>query len=185
MAGLAFAIVACTTNWPVDLFEAPEANLAGRTTYAWKGGEFGLPNETDPALLARADRALRDAIDKELAHKGYTPAATPAAADMLVSYQVAGTRRYVISDEKRIGAPSATEVLTPGGSPELPPTSVVPREQTVREGSVLVFVDDPKSGRLIWRGRIDAEGRVTSIEAGIRQSADMARAITSHIPAHH
>ena len=67
-------------------------------------------------------------------------------ADMVVSFQISGYKRFVLSDERRIGAPSATQVLTPSGSTQLPPTSVVPREQTVGDGSMLVFVDDPRTG---------------------------------------
>ena len=50
----------------MDKYEAPEADLANRRTYAWKGGEIGLPNEVDPALLARADQAVRVAVEGEL-----------------------------------------------------------------------------------------------------------------------
>ena len=94
---------------------------------------------------------------------------------MIVSYQVAGHRTYVVSDDRRVGAPSPNEVLMPGNSPQLPPTSVVPHEQTVGEGSMIVFVDDPASGKLIWRGVISIESRVRSPEAGARMAADMAR----------
>ena len=102
---------------------------------------------------------------------------------MVVSFQISGYRRFVISDERRVGAPSATQVLTPSGSAQLPPTSVVPREQTVGDGSMLVFVDDPRTGRLIWRGVITAQTRVRSPEAGARLAAEMASAIAHEIPA--
>ncbi|HEX9773063.1 MAG TPA: DUF4136 domain-containing protein [Steroidobacteraceae bacterium] len=177
------AIAACASTWPVDSFEAPEAGIANRRTYAWKGSEFGVPGETDPAVIERADHALRSAVDTVLAHKGYTPAADASSADMLVSYQVAGHRRFVMGDEPRVGGASGTEVLTPGATPTPPASSALPREQSVRDGTVIVFIDDPKSDRLIWRGLINAETRVATTEGAIRQAAEMARQIAEEIPA--
>ena len=176
-------LAACSTTWDIDRYEAPEANFPARQTYAWKSGEFSTPVEQPAAEVAQVDRQVREAVEQELTRKGYTRASDPKAADMVVSYQVAGYRKFVLSDDKRIGAPSATQVLTPSGTPQLPPTSVVPREQTVGDGSLIVFVDDPATGRLIWRGVIDAETRVGSPEAGARLATDMARQIAKQIPA--
>ena len=176
-------LAACSTTWDIDRYEAPEANFPSRHTYAWKSGEFSTPVERPAAEVAEVDRAVRESVETELTRKGYTLAADPKTADMLVSFQIAGYRRFVLSDDKRIGAPSATQVLTPSGTAQLPPTAVVPREQTVGDGSMLVFVDDPKSGRLIWRGRITTQTRVRSPEAGVRLAADMARSIAREIPA--
>ena len=176
-------LTACSTTWDIDRYEAPEANFPARQTYAWKSGEFSTPVERPAAEVAQIDRQVREAVEQELTRKGYTRASDPKAADMVVSYQIAGYRKFVLSDDKRIGAPSATQVLTPSGTPQLPPTSVVPREQTVGDGSLIVFVDDPATGRLIWRGVIDAETRVGSPEAGARLATDMARQIAKQIPA--
>src|SRR5262245_60737901 len=112
-AGFALLIAACASAWTVDKFEAPEAHLASRSTYAWAGGDFGTPTELDPAVAARADRAIRAAIESELARKGYVAVDEAAKADMLVSYQVAGQRRFVIADDRPIGASAATESMTP------------------------------------------------------------------------
>jgi hypothetical protein len=64
-----------------------------------------------------------------------------------------------------------------------PPLSSAPREQAMREGTVLVFVEDPASGKLLWRGMISAETRVGSTEGGIRTVADMAHHILQDLPA--
>jgi len=123
-AALLVLAAACATTWTVDKYEAPEAGLANRRTYAWKGGEIGLPNDVDPALLARADQAVRVAVEGELARKGYTPTEA-GSADMLVSYQVAGQRRFVISNDRPVGASAATEAMTPGSTPAPPSTPLV------------------------------------------------------------
>lgn len=181
-AGLALLILACAATWTVDKFEAPEARLASRRAYAWTGGDFGTPTEIDAALAARADRAIRAAIEGELARKGYVAVEDAARADMHVSYQVAGQRRFVITDDRPIGASAATEAMTPGAEPELPASSRMPREQTVREGTIIVFIDDPATKRLIWRGLISAETRVATNEGAIEQASSMAREIAREIP---
>jgi len=180
-AALLILAAACATTWTVDKYEAPEAGLANRRTYAWKGGEIGLPNEVDPALLARADHAVRAAVEGELARKGYTPTEA-GSADMLVSYQVAGQRRFVISNDRPVGASAATEAMTPGRTPAPPSSSQLPGEQTVRDGTVIVFIDDPATKRLIWRGLINAETRVATNEGAIEQAAGMARQVASELP---
>jgi len=176
-------LAACSTTWDIDRYEAPEADFPTRHRYAWKAGQFSTPVEQPAANVAEIDRAVRAAVEQELARKGYVLASDAGTADMVVSFQISGYKRFVLSDERRIGAPSATQVLTPSGSAQLPPTSVVPREQTVGDGSMLVFVDDPRTGRLIWRGVITAQTRVRSPEAGARLAAEMASAIAHEIPA--
>ena len=123
VTGVAIVLGACGTAWTVDKFEAPEAGFAHRRTYAWKDSEFGLPAEVDPAVLERADKALRSTIDAELASKGYVPAGSADSADMLVSYQVVGQRRFVIADDRPVGASAATEAMKPGAVPGPPPSS--------------------------------------------------------------
>jgi len=182
-AAILMLLTACATTWDVDKFEAPEAGFAARRTYAWTGGDFGTPNEVDPAIVARADRAIRAAIDAELAQKGYVAVADPAQADMHVSYQVAGQRRFVIADDRPVGASAATEAMTPGSAPMPPASSQLPREQTVRDGTVIVFIDDPGTKKLIWRGLINAETRVATTEGAIEQASSMVRQIAKEIPA--
>ena len=102
---------------------------------------------------------------------------------MHVSFQVAGSQRFVLSDERRIGAPSATTVLSPSAI-QPPPASAVPREMRVRDGSVIVFIEDGASGRLIWRGMVTAETRSGSTEQAVRLIAQMAHEIAFAVPAH-
>ena len=173
---------ACTIPMKVDRFEAPEGNVAGRSSFAWKGGEAVTPLAQEPGMQAEIDSRVRAAVTGELLHKGYVESPDPARADMFVSFQIAGARHTVLSDERRVGAPSPNQVLTPGGMPQ-PPASELPRVQTMREGTVIVFVEDPASGRLVWRGSVSAEGRVSSNEATLRQIAAVAREIAREFPA--
>jgi Domain of unknown function (DUF4136) len=181
MATLAL-LAGCATHWDVDSFEAPEGKVASRHTYFWKGGEFGSPGKIDPQMVASATAAMRTAVTTELSRKGYAEVDSAAGADMIVSFQVAGSQKFVVSDEKRIGAPSATTVLSPSEI-QPPPASTVPREMRMRDGSVLVFIDDGASGRLIWRGMVMAETRSGSTEQGVHVISQMAHEIVKEVPA--
>ena len=72
-------------------------------------------------------------------------------------------RRFVVEDTTRVGAPSPNTVLSPSEM-QPPPASSVPREVPVREGSVIVFLDDPKLGKLAWRGEVAEQIRASSPE---------------------
>jgi Domain of unknown function (DUF4136) len=181
-AGALVLLAGCATHWDVDSYEAPDGNVAARHTYFWRGGDFGTPGTLDPAVVASTSAQLRGVVTAELNRKGFKEVDTAAAADMIVSFQVAGTQRFVVSDERRIGAPSATTVLRPSEI-QPPPASAVPRERRVREGSVLVFLEDRASGRLIWRGAVTAETRSGSTEQGVRVLTQMAREIALEVPA--
>lgn len=171
----------CATPWDVDSYAAPEGNLAARQSFFWKGGEFGTPASIDPAVVDSATAQLRTTITTELRRKGYREADSAAAADMVVSFQVAGTQRSVIADERRVGAPLPTQVLSPSEI-QPPPASLLPREQRVRDGSVLVFIDDRATGRLLWRGSVTAQTRSGSAEQGVRVLNQMARDIALQVP---
>jgi hypothetical protein len=172
----------CATPWDVDSFEAADGNVAGRQTFFWKGGDFGTPAAIDPQVLDTATAQLRHTITTELARRGYTEAGSATSADMLVSFQVAGSQRSVVADDRRIGAPSPTSVLVPSAR-QPPPASAVPREMRMRDGSVLVFIEDPADGRLIWRGTATAETRYGSTDKALRTMNQMAQQITRSVPA--
>lgn len=185
-AVLALLVLAsgCASTWDVDTFEAPEANLAARRTYAWKPGELGTPLAKQPENSALLESHIRTAVTTELAKKGYVELPSSSGADMIVSYQVAGSRKFVTADDRRIGAPSPNEVLMPGNVPP-PPASELPREQLVREGNVVVFAEEPSSGKLIWRGLVSVESRTSSAEGAIRQITDISHHITQQFPPRH
>lgn len=182
LAALAL-LAACAVNpWTVDSFEAPEADVAGKRTFLWRDGEVGAPLIKRPAVAADTQARLREAITHELTLKGYVETTDAAAADMVVSFQVSGSRRFEPSDQRRIGAPSPNEVLTPGNV-RPPPASEVPREVSVREGNVMVFAEHPGTGELIWRGLVSAEIRTSSLERTVDKVIDAGRHIAQGFPA--
>ena len=182
LAALAL-LTACAVNpWTVDYFEAPEADVAGKRTFVWRDGEVGAPLIKRPAVAADTQARLREAITHELTLKGYVETTDAAAADMVVSFQVSGSRRFEQADQQRIGAPSPNEVLTPGNV-RPPPASEVPREVSVRQGNVMVFAEHPGSGQLMWRGLVSAEIRTSSLERTVDKVIDAGRHIAQGFPA--
>jgi hypothetical protein len=171
----------CASTWDVDTFEAPEANLAARRSFAWKEGELGTPLARRPEGASALESNIRAVVTEELRKKGYVEVPSASGADMVVSYQVAGSRKFVTADDRRVGAPSPNEVLMPGNVPP-PPASELPREQLIREGNIVVFAEDPSSGRLVWRGLVSVESRTSSREGAIRQITDIARHIMQRFP---
>ena len=182
LAVMAMFAAGCATHWNVESFESPDASVAAKKTFFWKGGDFATIATIDKAVLEAADSQVRSAVIEELTRKGYAETGVAAGADMVVSYQVSGVRKFVTADTTRIGAPSATTVMSPGEI-QPPPASTVAREVAVRDASVIVFVDDPASGRLLWRGEVASETRSGSAEQAARVIAQMAREIAKEMPA--
>jgi len=175
-------LAACANPWTLDLFEAPEADVGSKRSFLWREGEIGAPLMSGPRDSTDMATRVRAVITSELLRKGYVETTDAADANMVVSFQATGTRRLLEPERQRIGAPSPNELLTPGSVPPRP-ASELPPERTVREGTVVVFAEEPASGRLLWRGLVNAEIRVSSTEAAINQVVDMARHIAESFPA--
>jgi hypothetical protein len=180
-AAVMLAASGCETTWQVDSYEPAGAGLAGKRTFAWTGGELGTVAAVDPMVAASTDQHIRDAVVAGFVRKGYKQVADAKSADMLVSYQVVGSRRVVTSERPRFNAPLPDDVLMQS-NPQPPAASELPRERTVRDGTVVVFVDEPGTERLLWRGEISAETRPTSRENAMHTAAQMATAIVEEFP---
>lgn len=181
-AVVAANLAACAVHWDVETYAVPGAEVGGRETYYWKGGDVQAAAQLDPATVASARELVRQAVVEELARKGYREVQAPEGADLVASFQVSGMRRFVVEDTPRVGAPSPNTVLSPGEM-QPPPASSVPREVPVREGSVIVFLDDPKLNKLAWRGEVAEQIRASSPEQVARIIAQMAREIAKEVPA--
>jgi hypothetical protein len=175
-------LAGCTTTWQVDSYQAPGSDIAARQTFAWKGGQTGTMMDVKPAVVAATDQHVREAVVAGLVRKGYQEVADPKSARMLVSYQVVGTRKYQKSELPRYNAPNPDDVLMTSNPPP-PAASELPRERRVTEGSVILFVEDPATGQIIWRGAITDETRTSSSEQAVQTVADMATAIVETFPA--
>jgi len=179
---LLLALVAgCATTWQVDSYQAPGSDITARSTFAWKGGQTGTVVDVKPAVVTATDQHIRAAVVAGLVRKGYRQVSDPKSAQMLVSYQVVGTRKYETSESPRFNAPNPDDVLMTS-NPQPPAASELPRERRITAGSVILFVDDPATGHIIWRGAITDESRASSSEQAIETVADMATAIVETFP---
>ena len=177
-------LAACASNpWTVDIFKSPEVDVAGKRSFFYRPGEVAAPLVRQPKIVADTEARMRAAITGELLGKGYVETSEPAGADLVVSYQASGTSKFVEPEQPRIGAPSPNSVLTPGSVPP-PAASELPPERSVLIIAVVVFAEDPASGRLAWRGLANLETRTSSTEALVRNVVDMARHVTQQFPAH-
>ena len=173
----------CAVHWDVETYASPGADVASRDTWFWKGGDFGSASQIEPAAIAAAETLVRAAVTEELTRKGYREAPTADAADLVASYQVSGMTRTSVDETPRIGAPSPNTVLSPGEMQPPPPASSVPREVSVRDGSVILFLDDPRTDKLAWRGEVSEQIRAGSPEQAGRIIAQMVREIAKEVPA--
>lgn len=182
IAALALLAGCATSPWNVDAFEAPGADMAGRTTFFFMPGDIAAPLVTRAAVSQQLQAQVRAAIVDELQHKGFVETTDAASASVVVTFMVAGTKKFVESDQRRIGAPSPNEVLMSGGIPPRP-ASELPPEKLVREVSLVVYIDDPVKRTLVWRGLVETELRSSSTEMMLRQLAGIARRVTQQVPA--
>lgn len=182
LAALVGTAAGCAVHWDVDSYQSPETSVSTRQTFFWKGGDFATAAMPDPALVAATEARVRSDVVAELTRKGYRETPAAAGADLVVSYQVSAVRKFVVDETPRIGAPSATTVLSPSEI-QPPPASTVPREVAVRDGTVIMFVDDGSSGRLLWRGEVAGETRADSAERLSRIITQMMLEIAREMPA--
>jgi len=182
LAALVGMTAGCAFHWDVDVYQSPGASVAAKQAYFWKGGDFATAAMPSPSAAASTEASVRSAVVPELTRKGYRETADAKAADFVVSYQVSAVRRYVVDETPRIGAPSPNTVLSPSEI-QPPPASAVPREVAVRDGEVIMFVDDGASGRLLWRGEVAGETRAGSPEQLSRIITQMMVEIARAMPA--
>lgn len=103
-----------TSRWDVDAFEAPGADMAGRTSFFFVPGDIAAPLVRRAEAGQQMQTQVRAAIVEELQRKGYVEASDAASASVVVTFMAAATRKFVEPDQRRIGAPSPNEVLMSG-----------------------------------------------------------------------
>ena len=175
-----FLLVACASGVRVSTLEVDDARLHQRTSFAWVDrGSTGL--ERDAALAAEVNASVRQVAVSELRRKGYEEV-SPEQADLLVSYQV------IVTDAGPLNRGEPTSGMSPQGSVgpgdpfrELRDRGTLTPDVRQSHGSLLVFVTDSRSGRILWRGT--AESLMTSRREGARKVPSAVRQMFEKFPA--
>jgi hypothetical protein len=165
----------------VESYQFPGGNVASHETFFWRGGDFATAAMPSAETATATEALVRKDVVDELTRRGYRELPDAKGAGFVVSYQVSAIARSVVEERPRVGAPSNT-VLRPSEI-QPPPASAAPREMNIREGAVVMYVDDGATGRLLWRGEVSGETRAASPEHLSRLIAQMMLEIAKEVPA--
>jgi hypothetical protein len=135
----------CATTLQAHSDHDASQNFSGYHTYAWLADQ---PMIAPPDQLARVSplnrRRIEQAIENELAAKGFQKAADPAAADFAVSYTVGGRDRVdVYSYPQPYAGPWRWGAPYFGHDVDV---------TMYREGTLAIDVFDGKSHQPVWHG---------------------------------
>jgi hypothetical protein len=135
---LSVALAACAAPMHSDAEQTPGADLARFRTYQW------LPS--DSAKTAAIREAVAPLVDRELAGKGYGPAAGNP------DFQVGS--EFVVENKIQLTKISTTQVGDPGtraaGGAMGGQHFTTVREFS--EGTLIITVVDPRTKAPVWRG---------------------------------
>jgi hypothetical protein len=137
----------------------PAAKFEGLRTFAW------IPDERvavgDPRIDdAELERAVRQAVDRELTAKGYTPDSS-GKPDFWVAYHASLRRRLDVRAMNSSYGPDPTRAWHPEHDE--------PQPGEYEAGTLVIDVIAPDGATLLWRGRVQ-----TRIDPG-RESDEVRR----------
>jgi hypothetical protein len=135
LVSVSAALAGCSSSMKVTTDFDPEANFTGLGSYAWE-----VPTaEGERAHMApnpQSERRIIEAVDRELADKGYRQVSSDP--DLLVAF-------FVAVDDSI----DAETVIT---DYKLGYVSRQPEYYTYREGTLVLFIAEGESRRVIWEG---------------------------------
>ena len=171
-AALAITAGAVPASGKVAVDQASSPALARGSTFAWAPTPaigIGLPDPTIANDIT-ADR-LRTITESTLAAKGYREVASPADADLLVSYTI------VMLPE------TDAELSSFGGGCRAfcsRPGNVRLDTHRYTRGTMMLDLTERSTGRLVWRATSDK--RVTAKDASQEKLAAVLREMTKSLP---
>jgi hypothetical protein len=145
---------------PVHSMQDSQANFNAFTTFGWRNTEDARP-------VSILDADIRAAIGSELQRKGYAESAAGANPDLLLHYETAAAETLK-SNPFRIG-------VGMGGAGSNGAAGVgvsSPSHKSVREGTLVLSVVDPRRNSEVWNGRVSREiGKGGNPDTALIQSA--------------
>lgn len=126
----------------------PQADFSGYRSYAWIAEDPLIrPSDTEPQISAVTARRIREAIESELAVKGYTGVASPEDADFVVAYTV-GTRERIDAMSYPLPYRGPWRWSWYAAGTDL---------RVYREGTLSIDIFDGASKQPVWHGRARKE----------------------------
>lgn len=139
----------------VSSSQYPAADFTGYRTYAWIADDPQIrPQDTAPTISALTARRIREAVDAELAAKGYSAVAAPQLANFVVAYTV-GTRDRI--DARSYPAPYRGPWLWRGYGPGMD-------LRVYQEGTLAIDIFDGATRQPVWHGRASKEIYSSDVE---------------------
>jgi hypothetical protein len=152
-AALAAALLAlgAACAHPVSVDFDPQEDFARYRTWAWLPPAWPVPAATG-RVTPELDAALRSAIERELADRGFAAAAEGEPPDFFVSYHLALSKQLVLRNET-----PATETLPTlhGGRGDFGAYEIGRTELRIvayEIGLLGLDVADGRERQLVWRG---------------------------------
>ena len=138
----------------VSTVKDPAVDLHTPRTYSWAPSVGMLADATGTWSRSGADldAALRNAVGRELRAAGYSE--VHAGADVQMALLILGDRTQIEKLSHEPGAPADPTILT--------------------EGSLLVEMIDPKTGRVLWRGAAHSSTQAVHTQAEMTNRIDYA-----------
>ncbi len=149
---------ACATRPPEEAVDVTwdiksGVDLSGYRTYRWRENANTISRafEMTGDRGQRAERTLRQAVDRQLAEKGYQQV-FDADPDFLVSYHAAVFEVAVPqpTSEERHRA-REQEILSTADAP-IRDIEIDARPELTRRGTLVLYIEDAASGQLAWSG---------------------------------
>jgi hypothetical protein len=137
---------------------APETELGRYRTFAWFP-----PQGAGPETIV--DQQIRRALQKQLASRGLTEAASVASADFLISY-------HVLQEHKLAQADWGNGIY--GWAPEVVAYS---------DGALILDFIDPRTNRVFWRGSATSAIEPPGI-VNVKRLEKAATELVRHYPQH-
>jgi len=116
----------------------PGADFSKYKTYTWKEGK----SSSNPAIHQRVIAG----VEKQLAAHGFTRAADPEKADLIVEYSTAAIADVVLNTQE-VGTWSVGYGYWPVAH-----STMVTSATHIRKGSLVLDLADPATKHFIWRG---------------------------------
>jgi hypothetical protein len=150
-AGCAVALLllaGCASFLSVNSDKYPQADFSGYRSYAWIDSDPQIrPRGEQARISALTSRRIREAIEMELAAKGYNAVGAASAADFIVAFTV-GTRDRI----------DAQSYPAPFRGPWLWDWYVNQTDLRVyREGTLSIDIFDGATRQPVWHGRARKE----------------------------